>query len=97
VDAVVNGLFFTAGSPVPVTNIHKSVPKVTVGTVSGDLHVSSAECELDRPGLGGNVPIKGYMMPTFTHNLLGICQFCDADCMVQYTKRNVTIFNPKGT
>ena len=94
VDAGASGLFFKSGAP--VANINKKAPKITVGTASGDPHVSSAECELDRPELRGKVPIKGHVMPSFTHNLMGISQFCDADCMVQYTKKEVTIFNPRG-
>ena len=27
---------------------------------------------------------------------MGICQFCGADCTVQHTKKNVTIFDPDG-
>ena len=94
VDARTSGLFFKAGAP--VTNINKQPPKITVGTASEDLHVSSAECELNRPELRGKVYIKGHVMPSFTHNLMGISHFCDADCMVQYTKKKVTIFNPRG-
>ena len=35
-------------------------------------------------------------VPTFAHNLMGTCQFCDADCTVQYTKNDVVIFDPDG-
>ena len=42
------------------------------------------------------MPVEGHVMPTFAHNLMGICQFCDADCTVQYTKKDVTIFDPDG-
>ena len=35
-------------------------------------------------------------MPGFHHNLLGIGEFCDADCKVLFTKTSVTIFDNKG-
>ena len=34
-------------------------------------------------------------MPGFHHNLLGIGEFCDADCKVLFTKTSVTIFDKK--
>ena len=94
VDAGASGLYFKAEAP--VNNLDSSAPKITVGTASGDPHTSSTRCELARPELRGKVPIEGHVMPTFSHNLMGICQFCDADCTVQYTKTDVTIFDPEG-
>ena len=35
-------------------------------------------------------------MPGFHHNLLGIGEFCNADCNVLFTKSSVTIFDKKG-
>ena len=35
-------------------------------------------------------------MPGFNHNLLGIGEFCDADCKFLFTKTSVTIFDKKG-
>ena len=35
-------------------------------------------------------------MPGFHHNLMGIGEFCDADCNVLFTKTSVTIFDKKG-
>ena len=34
-------------------------------------------------------------MPGFHHNLLGIGEFCDADCKVLFTTTSVTIFDNK--
>ena len=42
------------------------------------------------------MPVEGHVMPTFAQNLTEICQFCDADCTVQCTKKDVTIFGPDG-
>ena len=36
-------------------------------------------------------------MPSFCHNLIGIGQFCDADCTVQFTKQAVLVINLAGT
>ena len=33
-------------------------------------------------------------MPSFCHNLIGIGQFCNADCTIQFTKQAVSVFNP---
>ena len=71
VDAGASGLYFKAEAP--VNNLDSSAPKITVGTASGDPHTSSARCELARPELRGKVPIEGHVMPTFSHNLMGIC------------------------
>ena len=40
------------------------------------------------------MPVGGHVMSTFARNLMGICRCCDADCTVQYTKKDVTIFDP---
>ena len=74
----------------------KDAPKIRVGTATGDPHISSARCELARPELRGRVPVEGHVMPTFAHNLMGICQFCDVDCAVRYTNNDVVIFDPNG-
>ena len=94
VDAGASGIFFKAGAP--VCNVDKDAPKIRVGIATGDPHISSARCELARPELRGRVPVEGHVIPTFAHNLTEICQFCDADCTVQYTKKDVTIFDPGG-
>ena len=44
VDAGASGVFFKAGAP--VCNINKDAPKIRVGTVTGDQHISSTKCEL---------------------------------------------------
>ena len=64
-----------------MSNVDKDAPKIRVGTARGEPRVSSANCELARPELQGRVPIEGHVMPTFAHNLMGICQFCDTDCI----------------
>ena len=92
VDAGASGIFFKAGTP--VCNVIKDAPKIRVGTATGDPHISSVKCELARTELRGRVPVEGHVMPTFAYNLMGICQCCDADCTGQYTKNDVTIFDP---
>ena len=81
VDAGASGMFFKAGAP--VCNVNRDAPKIRVGEATGNPHISSAKCELARPELRGRVTVGGHVMPTFAHNLMGICQFCDADCTVQ--------------
>ena len=94
VDSGASGLFFKAGAP--VCNANKNALKIRVGAAAGDPHISSAKCELARPEIRGRVPVEGHVMPTFAHNLMGICQFCDADCPVQYTKNDVVVFDSDG-
>ena len=36
-------------------------------------------------------------MPSFKHTLVGLGPICDADCIVQFSKRDVTVFSPEGT
>ena len=80
----------------PVININKSAPKITVGTASGQPFESSATCEMALPELKDEIALDGHMMPGFKHNLAGISKWCDEDCTVKYTKKDVTIYNPKG-
>ena len=35
-------------------------------------------------------------MPGFHHNLIGIGEFCDADCKVLFIKTSVNVFDKKG-
>ena len=94
VDAGASGLYFMPGAP--VTNINESAPKITVGTASGQPFESSATCEMALPELKDKIALDGHVMPGFKHNLAGISKWCDEDCTVKYTKKDVTIYNPQG-
>ena len=94
VDAGASGLYFMPEAP--VTNIDVTAPRITVGTASGHPFESSATCEMALPELKDKIALDGHMMPGFKHNLAGISKWCDEDCTVKYTKKDVTIYNPQG-
>ena len=85
VDAGASHIYVVPGAP--VKNVRSRSPRVTVGTASGEPFTSSASCELNMPDFDLDMPLSGYVMPGFAHNLVGIGEFCDRDCMVKYTKK----------
>ena len=71
-------------------------PAIKLVTAPGQPHTSLDSCKLDLPGLPKDLPTPGHVMPGFHHNLLGIGEFCDADCKLLFTNTSVTIFDKKG-
>ena len=61
----------------------KNALKIRVVTATGHPHTSIAKYEPARPELQGRIPVEERVMPTFALNLIGICQLCDSDCIVQ--------------
>ena len=88
------GIYLTPEAP--KKQVNWSAPAIHVGTASGQPHTSSSSCKLNLTGLPKNLQTSGNVMPVFHHNLLGICEFCDADCKVLFTKTSVTIIDNKG-
>ena len=67
-----------------------------MGTTAGQPCVSKAKCEMAIPELRYQLALDGDIMPGFRHNLVGISKWCDDDCTVKYTKKDVTIYNLQG-
>lgn len=94
VDTGASGIFCMPGSL--VKNINKEASKINARTASGEPCESSATCDLDKPEIPPHIPVNGHIMPTFTHNLVGIGTFCDKDCSVTYAKKDVIIYDLAG-
>ena len=69
---------------------------IQVGTASGQPHTSLASCKLDLPCLPKDPPTSGHVIPGFHHNIMGIGEFCDANCKVLFANTSVTVFEKKG-
>ena len=65
--------------------------KIRVGTATVQAQQSDASCMLPLPDIPPG--LFGHIMSGFSHNLLGIGNFCDKDCKVVFTQRTVTIYN----
>ena len=79
-----------------MTNVDRTAAKICVGTATVQAQQSDASCTLSLPDIPPG--LFGHIMGGFSHNLLGIGNFCDTDCKVVlvFTQRTVTIYNKNG-
>ena len=73
-----------------------SAPKIRVGTANFQLVRSCATSSLPIPQVGHDFPTKGYVIPSFANNLVGICPLYDTVCYITFAKHDVTVYNPRG-
>ena len=79
-----------------MVNIDRTAPKVTVGTATGQTHLSTGTGKLNLPKLPDNFPVTGHIMPGFRHTLIIVGPLCDADCTVTFTSADVVVRDPHG-
>ena len=92
VDSSARGWYFRTDAT--VTNMDRVSAKIHVGTMTGQAQQSDTSCTLP---LSDILPgLFGHIMGGFSHNLLGIGNFCDKDCKVVFTRQTVTIYNKNG-
>lgn len=90
-DSGVSGVYLRSGAP--YAGLDKVAPVVSVGTVTGQVHRSSAECKLQVPELR---ELKAHVLPSFQNSLVGLGPLCDAGHSVLFTKESVQVRNPHG-
>ena len=78
-------------------NIHRSAPKVTAGTATGQTQSSTGTGELNLPKLPADLPVTGHIMSWFKHTLIGVGPLCDADCTVTFTRASVIVRDAQGS
>ena len=78
----------------PVTNFYPSEPPVHVGTATGSVQRSRGTYDLSLPILPIDIPKSGQVIPYFSHTLVGIGRFCDANFTVTFDKDTVIISEP---
>ena len=69
---------------------------IKVGTVNGNVENSSEKDSLPIPQLAADFPTTGCIMPSFTNTLIGVGPICDANCIVVFKKKDVTLLSPEG-
>ena len=74
-----------------MVNIDRFIPKVTVGTATGQTQISTGTGELNLPKLPSDFPVTGHSMPGFKHNLIDVGPLYDADCTVTFTRAAVIV------
>ena len=80
-----------------MVNIDHAATKVTVGIATRQTQQSTGTRDLALPHLPLGFLLKGYLMPGFRHNLIGLGPLCDADCTVTFTRKAVIICDKHGT
>ena len=73
-----------------------SSPQISIYTATGHVERLSDTDTLSILQLAADFLTTGYIMPSFTNNLVGVGPICDADFTVLFTKHNVTVFSPGG-
>ena len=80
----------------PYGQLNTTANKIIVGTVNGQVAISTAKATLPIPQLAADFPTTGYIMPTFTNTLIGIGPICDANFIVVFRKEDVTVMSLDG-
>ena len=68
--------------------------KILLGTVNGQVEISTATATVPIPQLYADFPTTGYIMPTFTNTLIGVGPICDVNCTVVFMEEDVTVMSP---
>jgi len=80
-------------APIPQRNYN--APPTVAGLADGNICASNAKATLDLPDLLPGTA-SCHIMPSFVNNLLSMGVFCNADCIVTFTKHTVTVTNKEG-
>ena len=80
----------------PYTAFHNDEPPTNVTVANGDIVTSIGRAKVPLPQLPPGTD-DCFIMDTFPNNLLSMGQFCDADCMVAFTKTKVYVFDSTGS
>ena len=95
VDSRATDIYFSTNAP--IFNIDLSAPKVKVGIATGKTLQSTGTGDLDLPYIPLGFPIKGHLMPSFCHTLIGVGPLCDDNCTVAFTREAVIVWDQQGT
>ena len=77
-----------------MSDIDWEVGNICVGTATSKAEELAALCKLPLPDIPPG--LFGRVMSGFSHNLMGIGNFCEKDCKVTFTKHMVIIYNNIG-
>ena len=93
-DSGASGFYFAPGAH--VTNINSKAPAIGVEVANGLPVRSIASATLASVPSLPNSAMKGHVMPSFPHTLVGLGPFADQDCQIIFTKTDVTVLDPHG-
>ena len=80
----------------PYEKMDTTGKQIRVGIENLQVASFTATATLSIPQLNADFPTKSYIMPTFTHTLIGVGPICDANCTVVFKKEHVTVLSPQG-
>ena len=75
----------------------RAVPKVKVGTATGQTQQYTGGGDLELPHIPSGFSIKGHIMPGFRHTLIGVSSLCDANCKVTFTRKAIIVRDKQDT
>jgi hypothetical protein len=91
-DSGASGIYFVPGAP--VSNLDHKAPTVGVHIANGLPERSIASATLaSAPSLPPSA-MRGHVMPSFPHTLIGLGPFADLDCQIVFTKTAVSVIHP---
>ena len=68
-----------------------SAATIKVGTANGQVETSAEKATLPIPQFAADLPTMGYIMLSFTNNLIGVGTIYDTNCTVVFKKKDVTV------
>jgi hypothetical protein len=80
----------------PYTAFNNDEPPTHVTVANGDIVTSIGKAKVPLPQLPPGTD-DCFIMDSFPNNFLSMGKFCDADCMVAFTKTKVYVFNSAGS
>ncbi len=93
-DSGASGFYFSPDAP--VANLDHKAPTVGVRVANGLPERSVASATLaSAPSLPPSA-MRGHVMPSFPHSLIGLGPFADLGCKIVFTKTAVSVIHPDG-
>ena len=93
-DSGASGFYFAPG--MPVANLDPKAPTVAVWVTNGLPEKSVASATLaSAPSLPPAL-MRGHVMPSFPHTLIGLGPFANLGCQIVFTKTAVSVIHPDG-
>jgi hypothetical protein len=93
-DSGASGFYFAPGAP--VANLDPKAPTVAVRVVNGLPEKSVASATLASAPSLPPASMRGHVMPSFPHTLIGLGPFANLGCQIVFTKTAVSVIHPDG-
>ena len=93
-DSGASGFYFAPG--MPIANLDPKAPTVAVRVANGLPEKSVTSATLASAPSLPPASMRGHVMPSFPHTLIGLGPFADLGCQIVFTKTAVSVIHLEG-